>query len=252
MVEIAKVAELLKKVVNNAVVSPLGIPNVIGLSGFVFDIISNEEVSFDSDVTDHYVEDNTVIQDHVSLKPEIVTVRGFVGELTQLFPNRLLEVVSQVQRLAVLAIYQPTFAPESTQKNTSIVDKALSVVSAVELAQSAYDIFTNKNTAANKQQIAFNFFYSMWLSRQFFIVETPYKIFSDMIIQSVRIIQDETTNQMSDFAITFKKIRTVSTEFTIANVVNGRADAMIQDVVEKGLSQGQAVTGINLTAFFTG
>ena len=252
MAEIAKIAELVKKVANNAVVSPLGIPNVIGLSGFVFDIISNEEVSFDSDITDHYVEDNTVIQDHVALKPEIVTVRGFVGELTQLFPNQLLEVISKVQRLAVLAIYQPTFAPQSTEKNTSIVDKALSVVSAVELAQSAYDIFADKNTAANRQQIAFNFFYSMWLSRQFFTVETPYKIFSDMVIQSVRIIQDEATNQMSDFVITFKKIRMASTEFSVTKTINGRASDMIDEVVEKGLSQGQSVVTNTVSQFFSG
>ena len=250
--DVGKVASLLDKVSKNFIVRPTGIPNVIGLSGFVFDVIENEEITLSAEITDHYVEDNTVISDHIALKPEMFTVRGFVGELTQLFDNDLLEVVTDIQRLAVLALYQPTFSPQTSQNNNTIIDQAEKAISAVELAQNFYEVFSDKNTSANKQQRAFNFFYSMYLSRQLFTVETPYNIFENMAIETCRLIQDKVTNQVTDIGITFKKIRTIETEFIASAITSGRSSDMFSDVVEKGLSQGQSVTGINFTRFFTG
>lgn len=53
-----------------------------GIAGFLFDIRGEESAEVSSEITDHYVEDNTAIQDQVALKPEIITVRGMVAELT--------------------------------------------------------------------------------------------------------------------------------------------------------------------------
>src|SRR5579863_4903278 len=39
-----------------------------------------------SDITDHFIEDNTAIQDQIALKPEKITVHGFIGELNDVFP----------------------------------------------------------------------------------------------------------------------------------------------------------------------
>src|SRR5271163_4191719 len=39
-----------------------------------------------SDITDHFIEDNTAINDQIALKPEMVTVHGFIGELNDVFP----------------------------------------------------------------------------------------------------------------------------------------------------------------------
>jgi len=240
MVDVVKAAELLKSASRNFIVRPTGISKVIGLSGFVFDVVEDEEVSFESDITDHYVEDNKAIQDHVALRPERFTVRGFVGELSQLFPSPLLAIVTKVQRLAVLTAYIPTLTNQATQKSTKVANENIQKLTPIENAQNLYDIFSNKNTTATKQQQAFNFFYSMYTSRQFFIVETPYNIFDNTVIESMKIVQGGETNLISDFSITFKKIRVAETQFLpTQNVFNGRSEAMASSVVDKGKSQGQ-------------
>lgn len=52
-----------------------------GIGGFLFDIPGDEWVQLTSDITDHYVENNTSIQDQIALQPEQITVKGFVAEL---------------------------------------------------------------------------------------------------------------------------------------------------------------------------
>ena len=39
------------------------------------------QIEIASDITDHYAEDNTTLQDHASLRPEKISVHGFVGEV---------------------------------------------------------------------------------------------------------------------------------------------------------------------------
>lgn len=72
---IASLSTLNKK----AIVRPDNPP--AGVAGFLFDIVGDETVMLTSEITDHYVEDNTAIQDHVALAPEQITLKGTVGEL---------------------------------------------------------------------------------------------------------------------------------------------------------------------------
>jgi uncharacterized Fe-S center protein len=60
-----------------------------GIAGFVFDVITLDSIELSSDITDHYIEDNTAINDHIALKPEIIRVEGLVGELKYEIPAEL-------------------------------------------------------------------------------------------------------------------------------------------------------------------
>ena len=46
---------------------------------YLFDTRSDEELNLDSDITDHWVEANYTIQDHIGLKPMQITLSGYVG-----------------------------------------------------------------------------------------------------------------------------------------------------------------------------
>lgn len=70
---------------NKAIVRPDNPPR--GIAGFLFDIRQEETIELNSDITDHYVEDNTAIQDQVALKPEMITLRGLVAELSTHSPT---------------------------------------------------------------------------------------------------------------------------------------------------------------------
>jgi hypothetical protein len=58
-----------------------------GIAGFLFDIPEEDQIALRSDVTDHFLEDNTSVVDQIALKPEEVSVRGLVAELTSAQPN---------------------------------------------------------------------------------------------------------------------------------------------------------------------
>ena len=51
------------------------------VSGFLFDVKGRDELTLASNITDHYVENNSAIQDHIALKPITIRLNGFVGEL---------------------------------------------------------------------------------------------------------------------------------------------------------------------------
>ena len=61
--------------------------NSQGIGGFVFDYLGDVNVSLQADITDHFAEDNTAIQDHVAMRPIKVVMRGFVSELVMKAPQ---------------------------------------------------------------------------------------------------------------------------------------------------------------------
>ena len=63
--------------IGSAVVSVLG---STGIAGFKFHIPQTEMVKMESEVTDHYVDDNSVVQDHIIHKPVTITLTGLQGE----------------------------------------------------------------------------------------------------------------------------------------------------------------------------
>lgn len=53
-----------------------------GIAGFLFDYDMEQFMELMSEITDNMIEDNTSLQDNISLLPERVTLRGFIAELT--------------------------------------------------------------------------------------------------------------------------------------------------------------------------
>lgn len=206
-----KASELLLEAVDQYVVRPTGEPNsTIGISGFIFNIKDDEAVNLRADITDHYVEDNYAIHDHIALKPETITLKGFVGELTDAGAHYLSIAVAVLDRLPKLLDFSPEFTDQAEQVYGAISSVTGAASSVIEQATSLYNLFSLKSTTANKQQNAFNYFYSMWLTRQLCTVETPYNVFYNMAIEDVRAVQRGESRYISDFHVTFKKIRTTS------------------------------------------
>ncbi len=180
-----------------------------GLAGFLFDVVLDDQVSLESDITDHYIEDNTAIQDQIALKPEQVTVRGLVAELTNALPRHN-PAVRPVNPLPLVPDLFPAFSPGASQEFAAFeaeVDGASSVVTA---SQSLYSLYINKAPSQpdqTRQSSAFAYFYSLWKSRQLFTVETPWGYWTNMAILSISAKQPEETKYSSEFSVTFKKIR---------------------------------------------
>lgn len=204
-----------------------------GIGGFVLDIAEDHTVELDSDITDHYTERNSTIHDHMAIRPEIITVRGFVGELVAL--KRTAESVAAQSREALPDApgLSPELSPgeqEAFEASDIPVQPTLTPFSEFEASTKAtrsalpgarYGFLQPEGTG-RRQADAFSYCYSLWRGRQFVTVETPWGVFPTTLVQSIRVNQAGDTRYRSEFTVTFKAIRFAS-DIVVLPAQDGRA-----------------------------
>jgi len=182
---------------------------------FFFHITAEESVNLASDVTDHYVEDNTSIQDHVALRPETITLTGYIGELNDVTPPGLGLLRAAADKLSSLGPFVPALSYAAIVAYNNAAQIYATAITAKNAVSSVFDgIGASSITggkAQTKQAEAFTKFYTYWTKRQTFQVQTPWAVFPDMIITNLKITQGEDTRMISDFEITFKRLRYAKT-----------------------------------------
>ena len=178
----------------------------------VFSIESNNTITLNSDITDHVVEDNTVINDQIAVKPEIYMVKGFIGELQVLDSEALRLARVARDRLVLLQ----EFVPELT----------INAIRAYNIAEQTLRLADNLSKSFNdglnsigqdvqtNQQKFYTKIRNYWKKKTLFKIQTPWTTMDNMAIQILKVIQDDKTESISDFEITFKQITFASTTFT--------------------------------------
>ena len=48
---------------------------------YFFDVVNDDTVTYNAQITDNWIESNSAIQDHIALQPVTITMRGLCGEL---------------------------------------------------------------------------------------------------------------------------------------------------------------------------
>ena len=178
--------------------------------GFIFQIVGDEIVNVSSDITDHYVENNSALQDHISLKPITVTVSGFVGELNNVVPPALEGLKEITDKIGVLDAYIPSIT-NSSRRAFNIAQQVYALSQKiVHAAKVGFGV-----AVMTKQQEAYNKLYNYWLNRTLFKVATPFGYFHNMAIQSIQATQGADSKHISDFSITFKEIKFADTKVSI-------------------------------------
>lgn len=186
----------------------------------LFHYEGDQSVLLESDITDHYVEDNSAINDQIALRPEIVTTHGFIGELNDVVPIANLFLQHLKSALTVIGVYSPDLTVAAIEAYNEAFFLYQTAANAVNAVVSAWASINGENTQAvidqngitdasnqNRQQIAFQRFYGYWKNRTLFTVQTPWAVFENMAIKSCRPIQDADTRMITDFEVTFKMIR---------------------------------------------
>lgn len=205
-----------------------------GAKTFLFHYEGEQSITLESDITDHYVEDNTAIQDHIALRPVVVNTHGYIGELNDVPPAALLPLKFIADKLTLLA----PFTPQLTVSALIAYNKAfLLYSSAAVIADAGVSAWTSIVTGGQvqtKQQVAYSQFFGFWSARNLFTVQTPWAIYNDMAIKSLRAIQDEETRMISNFEVSFKQMRFASTITTIEK--QGRASIQSGSPVDQGIS----------------
>ncbi len=218
----------------------------------LFHYEGEQTVTLESDITDHFVEDNTAIQDQISLKPEIISTHGFIGELNdvapailapvQLLANKLVTVGAYLPSLSITALLAYNEAFQIYQVASNAANSAIAAWSALTGTGGESVVGSNGiqvQASQTKQQFYFQQFYAYWRARTLFTVQTPWAVFQNMAIKSLRAIQDAETNVITDFEVSFKMIRLASTVTLTASeaaILQGRLANQSAGVTNQGTS----------------
>ena len=223
-----------------------------GVAGYLFNIVTDDAVDLESDISDHWLEDNTPVQDHIALKPETVSVRGLVAELASVQPAQ--PRISQTPNpLPYVPGFLPTFTPGAVQTAVQLAIAPARQKAAISDSQSLSEFYKSRapqQPSQTRQSYVFGYFYQLWKGRQIFSVETPWGIWNDMAILSLNGTQGEETRTVSEFRIQFKRISKVQSAVISTGNLAGRAVFQQSSVTQNGniglqnLTYGQSQTQI--------
>ena len=222
---------------------PNGLPGLLSGTGglppsLLFHYEGENGAVAESDITDHYVEDNTARQDQVALKPLVVRTEGFIGELNDVAPFFLQPFQSLVDKLTVIGAYTPALTANAQLIYNEAFATYQAAANAISSIQNLGNFLTGSggenvigsngsnasfNAATgqvgnnqNKQQTYFQIFLGYWQNLTTFRLQTPWAIFENMMIQRLEAVQDAETDVISTFKVTFKQIRVPNTGFGVS------------------------------------
>lgn len=222
--------------------------------------------NIESDITDHFIEDNTAVADHIAIKPETFKTSGYIGEVNNVLPlplqllQRTAEVLVAVRgyfpQLSITALRAYNQALLIYETAESVYESAISTYASfsddvykerelrnpftdADLGSGTLDTGSKRGLPSKQteQQVMFQQLYAYWYTRTLFNIQTPWCIFTNMAILSLRAIQDADTRLITDFEITFKKIRTANSVTEPSKLKAGR------DALQSAKGQNNRVTG---------
>jgi hypothetical protein len=214
-----------------------------GIGGFVFDYESDTQVNLDAEITDHYTEDNTAIQDHIAIRPAKVTLRGFVSELAQAKDTGVSGALSEINsRLETVEAYLGNYTPGMVQGLQKAITATQNAVNTIDQTVNRIENIVGLFTAPGqtKQERAYQELEQLLQTKQIVTLETPYKYFDLMAIESITFIQPDDNRYQSDISVTLKQIRYASVEFTKFNdkIFAGRLAQEAQGKIDAGKTNG--------------
>lgn len=197
----------------NTLLSPKSLK---GISGFLFDVPDLDSINLNWDITDHYTESNSFLNDHKVKKPVIITLTGFVGELVFRAPEGVEGAIQAISnRLETVEAYFGDATPGAVQEAQRVVQQAQSAISAInqtlDKAQNIIGFFEGEGPEETAQQKAFRQLNSLG-DEVILSVQTPWEFYDDMTIQAISFSQDGTTNDITDISVTLKQIRISDTK----------------------------------------
>lgn len=200
-----------------------------GINGIEMDIKLTENISHTAQVTDHYTEDNSAIQDHVAFEPIKITLTGKVGELVYRSNAALAFAQATIDRLTPVNAITPTMAASGTKAIADAYQAQALAYLLYRVTQQALQPLT-KNLS---QKTIYDKFHEIFYSRTLNTVETPWRTYDNMLLESWTADQDESTTMETTFTLNFKQIRLIRTTENVG-LLAGRVDAQLAPVTSKG------------------
>lgn len=183
-----------------------------GISGWLFDIEDTEDLTDESDITDHWTEDNSFLNDHVVQKPLMITLTGFIGENVYTRPDGIEGALQELDnRLETVEAYAGDLTPGFVQKAQSIVSEAESVVSEInqklDRVQNVVGALSGLGSEPTEQEKAVNELRALKSSVSLVTVQTPWGYFDNMLIKTISVTQDSESKDITNITVGLKEVR---------------------------------------------
>lgn len=229
----------LQKSANEALIQPNGFR---GVGGLRIDIIDVESTSLEADITDHFVEDNTAIQDHIINKPKVVTINGLIGEFI-ITTEEESPAIRSSNRLQTVDLYEPQYTDGVKQSQRGIEgDYQGNRDTPAEQQVNQDNAYSQIQTAiiGTGQEKAYNFLKALRDNKLLTNVLTRYEYMQNMVIQSLAFSNRRNSLDVSEVAITLKQIRFANVASTQVDAqALARADAQRRAIQDNGKQSGQ-------------
>lgn len=225
----------------NVAVAP---QNAEGISGWLFDIPTSQAINLSADITDHYTENNSYINDHVVIKPFKITLSGYIGELVYRKPQGIDAIINViVNSLSQLSAFGGEYTDGLSQAISNLIEQNLSRSALNQRINQGENIilaFLGEDIQTKKQRRAYQKLKSLFETRQLVTVQTPWEYFENMMIENLSFVQNEDSISYSDISVTLKQLRFSDTKFTQfdENLFPPREVEQSEDTINAGINKG--------------
>jgi len=210
----------------------------VGIGGFNLDVRFDSSINFTMVAPENYVEDGSFINDHIINDPITLSISGEVADihLKPKFDDFVLETVREKVQFKVI---NTVLTKQQQQKIQGVVDKISSAVKSVNKGFDIYNRFINRNEPISKartvQDDFFDLLESNYINKRLITIEMPFRNYENMLITSLTITKDNSTNQKLKYSLSAKEIR-------FAEIAYAKADIYFDKPTAKPTSTTKAKT----------
>lgn len=210
-----------------------------GIQGFVFDVPLSESLSLSAQITDHWIENNSTIQDHIAIEPIKITLVGNIAEMVYTTTKAQLYALQAIEKLTFVG----AFVPSMSEKALAFVSAYTSVNRQIEQAVSQYNdlnsLFSNTKKKS-KQATAYDRLYQFFSNRALVTVKTPWANFTNMAIDSIDFSQSAETSEISEVTVSLKQIN-MTTVLLSKVPLKGPPKSQRSEPVNNGVTSGKSI-----------
>lgn len=217
-----------------------------GISGWEFDIPERENVRLTAEITDHFTESNTFINDHIVRKPIRITLSGMKGELVFRQPEGVPGGIQELaNNLEIVDVYLGDFTPGMLQSIQRAISRAQSAVAVLNQnlnkTQNILAALSGEGPEETLQEKAYKELKALFRSNQLVTVQTPWEFFDSMIIEELSFSQGGETAGRSEIQITLKEMRFADIEINSfdENIFPVREQIQASETEDTGIVKGE-------------
>lgn len=232
------------------------IPDEEGLIDLKLDIVGDETLRADNDVTDHYVESNKAYQDQITHRPKVYTINGEVGELVWYQRDKSAQVLGQVaQKLEGVISFLPVRSSGFNQMKKNImkasqwVDTASNALTKLSTLVGKVKAVTGLGTLGTKESLTHqeqSYILLLWIrdNNKPINIRTPWGVLNGYVITNLELRQPKETKDKTYISITFKEFRTTSIQVEEFDEKKYQGNAALenQPKADQGKTPGEDVS----------